>query len=286
MAAAHSERLQFLAAAGLVQRPITKRQQLLPPLPRSAAPSVSFLPAIPTDTPPLPRQSTPSPPPSSASRARHYHQPDNDGPISPRTSPPSRAPDCEHDHDDPLSKMEAAFARYLNMVQQVLTATNEAIRRQEDEIALATLSEQLMIPDSDARLNLATMTRFVGPRRLIREGVLTKARSRKTFRAYLFNDFFLLAKSTGLLESSQTRRSAGQLVMYRAPMALEECQLMPGKDEHSFTIVHNSESFALKTQDGQRACAAWIADFKAARKEVFKALASRRSKRGLYMAPF
>ena len=178
------------------------------------------------------------------------------------------------------------LANALKRVQQVLTATNEAIRRQEDEIALATLSEQLMIPDSDARLNLATMTRFVGPRRLIREGVLTKARSRKTFRAYLFNDFFLLAKSTGLLESSQTRRSAGQLVMYRAPMALEECQLMPGKDEHSFTIVHNSESFALKTQDGQRACAAWIADFKAARKEVFKALASRRSKRGLYMAPF
>ncbi|KAI9601009.1 hypothetical protein H4Q26_000806 [Puccinia striiformis f. sp. tritici PST-130] len=50
----------------------------------------------------------------------------------------------------------------LQKVQQVLVATNEAIREQEHEIALATLSEQLMIPGSDAKLNLATMTRFVG----------------------------------------------------------------------------------------------------------------------------
>ncbi|KNE91032.1 hypothetical protein PSTG_15540 [Puccinia striiformis f. sp. tritici PST-78] len=195
----------------------------------------------------------------------------------------------------------------LQKVQQVLVATNEAIREQEHEIALATLSEQLMIPGSDAKLNLATMTRFVGPRRLIREGVLTKPRSRKTFRAYLFNDFFLLAKTTmtggggggvvvGILESScnstsnssnsnntnQNRRKSQsiQMVMYRAPMALEECQLIPGKDDLSFTIVHHNESFSLKVPDGNiRSCLAWINDFKTARKNVFKALATRKSKR-------
>ncbi|KAA1127295.1 hypothetical protein PGTUg99_034297 [Puccinia graminis f. sp. tritici] len=179
------------------------------------------------------------------------------------------------------------LANALKKVQEVLTTTNKTIGEQENEIVLVTLSEQLTIPGSDAKLNLATMTRFVGRRRLIREGILTKARSRKTFRAYLFNDFFLLAKTTtatGLLESSPGRRSQGQLVMYRAPMALEECQLLVGKDDHSLVIVHNSETFTLKTPDGHRACAAWIADFKAARKEVFKVLASRRSKRASWAA--
>ncbi|KAH9454603.1 hypothetical protein Pst134EB_014674 [Puccinia striiformis f. sp. tritici] len=59
-------------------------------------------------------------------------------------------------------------------VQQVLIATNEAIREQEDEIALPTLSERLVIPGGDPKLNLATMTRFVCPRQLSREGELTK----------------------------------------------------------------------------------------------------------------
>jgi len=47
------DRLQFLAAAGLVQRPITKRQEQLPPLPPDAihpSPSISFHPSTPLDS--------------------------------------------------------------------------------------------------------------------------------------------------------------------------------------------------------------------------------------------
>lgn len=77
-----------------------------------------------------------------------------------------------------------------------------------------------------------------------------------------------------------------QLEMYRAPMALEECQVMPGRDSQTFLLLHHHESFPLKVPDGPRACDAWLADFKAARKDVFKALVSLRSRRGLAMAPF
>lgn len=178
----------------------------------------------------------------------------------------------------------------LKKVQEVLTATNEAIREQEHQIILTSLSEHLSIPGSDARLNLATKTRFVGPRRLIREGLVTKSRTRKTLHAYLFNDFFLLTKplpSTSVLENPDpTRRNQAQ-VMYRAPMALEECQFMPGRDDQTISIVHGSETLNLKVPEGPRMCATWQADLKAARKEVFKALAvARKSKRGLFMAPF
>jgi hypothetical protein len=94
MMAANPDRLQFLAAAGLVQRPITHRQQKLPPLPPDLTSSLSipFLPRVPTDSDP-----------QQASATR------------PRTPSTSTVPDCESDNDDPLSKMEAAFARYLNM---------------------------------------------------------------------------------------------------------------------------------------------------------------------------
>lgn len=41
------------------------------------------------------------------------------------------------------------LANALKKVQDVLTATNEAVRKQENEIALMTISEQLVIPGSN-----------------------------------------------------------------------------------------------------------------------------------------
>jgi len=168
------------------------------------------------------------------------------------------------------------LANALKKVQDVLTATNEAVRKQENDFALMSISEQLVIPGSDVKFSLATKTRFVGARRLVREGVLTKGRSRKRLRVFLFNDFVLLTREVG-----------GQLEMYRAPMALEECQLVPGRDAQSFLLRHHHESFLLKLPDPSRASAhPWIADFDAARKDVFKALLALRARRGLAMAPF
>ncbi|MBW0492521.1 hypothetical protein O181_032236 [Austropuccinia psidii MF-1] len=166
----------------------------------------------------------------------------------------------------------------LKTAQSVLTDTNEAIRNQERDSVLTTLSEQLTIPGSDAKLNLVTMTRLVGPRRLIREGSVTKSISRKTLNAYLFNDFFLLTKpsrpaSSGFLEHNSTKRRRQQ-VMYRAPMALEDCQFRVSKDDHIFIVQHESETFYLKVPEGPKACAAWVADMKQARQAVFDALTS------------
>jgi hypothetical protein len=49
------------------------------------------------------------------------------------------------------------LANALKKVQQILTETNEAIREHEHELALVTLSEQLMIPGSDV---VRTMVMF------------------------------------------------------------------------------------------------------------------------------
>ena len=41
------------------------------------------------------------------------------------------------------------LANALKKVQDVLTATNEAVRKQENDFALMSISEQLVIPGSD-----------------------------------------------------------------------------------------------------------------------------------------
>jgi hypothetical protein len=49
------------------------------------------------------------------------------------------------------------LANALKKVQEVLTATNKTIGEQENEIVLVTLSEQLMIPGSDAVCSLFSL---------------------------------------------------------------------------------------------------------------------------------
>ncbi|KAG0143956.1 hypothetical protein CROQUDRAFT_48072 [Cronartium quercuum f. sp. fusiforme G11] len=163
----------------------------------------------------------------------------------------------------------------LKKAEMVLTATNEAIREQENELKLAALSERLSIPGSDARLNLSIPTRLVGGRRLIRDGPMTKPRSRKIYHAYLFNDFFLLT----ILSAPSPSPIDHPQVMYRAPMPLEECQLEIGKDDTSLVVIYRSTTLMLRIPGGTRARTAWIDDFRIARREIYRALAARRNKR-------
>ncbi|EGG01281.1 uncharacterized protein MELLADRAFT_67159 [Melampsora larici-populina 98AG31] len=178
-------------------------------------------------------------------------------------------------YTDPQATDHGLLRSALQKAETVLTATNEAIRDQENELYLASLSENLSIPGCDARLNLTNPSRFVGRRRLIRDGPVSKPRSRKIFHAYLCNDFFLLT----ILPVVTPNPIETPQVMYRAPMPLEECQLEAGKDDTSLILIHRSERLTLRFPGGPKVCASWKDDFSLARRIVYQALTARRDKR-------
>lgn len=119
----------------------------------------------------------------------------------------------------------------LQVSQGVLNETNEGLRAQEDEEKLGFLSDNLIFPDDQSiRLDLTAPTRLLGPRRLLKEGMLVKGYShkrqskRKELQTYLFNDFILFTTaSLGLKDrfaAAGQQRDASQhpdsIMVYRA----------------------------------------------------------------------
>ena len=125
----------------------------------------------------------------------------------------------------------------LQLSQGVLNETNEGLRAQEDEEKLGFLSDNLIFPDDQSiRLDLTAPTRLLGPRRLLKEGMLVKGyghkrqSKRKELQTYLFNDFVLFTTvSLGLglkdrLAVAGQQRDASQhpdsIMVYRAVRTL------------------------------------------------------------------
>lgn len=86
----------------------------------------------------------------------------------------------------------------LEAAQRVLNSTNEGLREQENEGRLQYLSETLVFPDdASIRLDLTAPTKYMGERKLLKEGPLVKgwahkrSSKRKDLAAILFNDFLL-----------------------------------------------------------------------------------------------
>lgn len=73
---------------------------------------------------------------------------------------------------------------------KILEEVNETIRDQEGRERLREISRALWI--GQGRLDLTAPTRHLGPRKLIKEGVLTKARSGRKLRAVLCSDILVL----------------------------------------------------------------------------------------------
>jgi actin cytoskeleton-regulatory complex protein PAN1 len=84
----------------------------------------------------------------------------------------------------------------LLAAESVLEAINESIRDQEGNDRLRELSKTLWV--GNGRLDLTAPTRFMGPRKLLKEGVVIKSNSKRRIRAVLCSDILVLVEeSTG-----------------------------------------------------------------------------------------
>ncbi|RXK39792.1 hypothetical protein M231_02985 [Tremella mesenterica] len=118
--------------------------------------------------------------------------------------------------DQDISSVERA----LRIVESIVARINEGIREVEGQETLKMLSEDLWV-GGEGRLDLTAPTTFLGPRRLLKEGQVTKAKSGRKLTVVLCNDILVLIESRNL---------------YRMPIPLHEVSLRHAKDD----------SFALK----------------------------------------
>lgn len=103
--------------------------------------------------------------------------------------------------------------RALHTAERILENINEAIREQESRERLKVLSQDLWIGQGCVsptgvlmhaltiafyrRLDLTAPTRHLGDRKLLREGILNKAKSGRKLCAFLCNDILLLTDEHG-----------------------------------------------------------------------------------------
>lgn len=132
----------------------------------------------------------------------------------------------EPDHPDHQN-----LSRALELAEAALNDINEAVRAHENQEKLAWLSDNIEFPGipggvrslpscpdagspaqtSDItpawpqHLDLSAPTRLLGPRRIIREGKVEKAKSRRRLDLHLFNDLLIFSES----------RPGGGEVVYR-----------------------------------------------------------------------
>lgn len=108
----------------------------------------------------------------------------------------------------------AALQKAAATAQRFLDTTNESIRQRQSDERLASLSDRInsATAASQVRLDLTHPTRWMGPRRILRDDVLTKQRSGRKIAIVLCNDVVLLL--TGGRDSDER--------LYRMPLPLEE----------------------------------------------------------------
>ncbi|KAI9069473.1 hypothetical protein FKP32DRAFT_1617176 [Trametes sanguinea] len=114
--------------------------------------------------------------------------------------------------------------RAQQMAEKGLNHINETIRDQEGRERLKEVSKDLWI--GQGRLDLTAPTRYMGPRKLLKEGVLMKAKSGRKLRAFLCSDILVLTEDTSKS-------------LYRMPLSLSEVQVHEptGKDDTTFQLA-------------------------------------------------
>ncbi|KDQ59802.1 hypothetical protein JAAARDRAFT_56764 [Jaapia argillacea MUCL 33604] len=137
----------------------------------------------------------------------------------------------------------------LHKAERVLANINESIRDQEGRERLQSLSRDLWI--GSARLDLTAPTRYMGPRRLLKEGTLMKAKSGRKLRGFLCSDILVLTDE-------------GAKTLYRMPVPLAEAQVREtpgGRDDLTFQISlafpRGGDVINLRAPS-VRECQAWV----------------------------
>lgn len=112
----------------------------------------------------------------------------------------------------------------LRTAERILDDINEAVREQEGRDRLKVLSQCLWL--GQGRLDLTAPTRHLGDRKLLKEGLLNKAKSGRKLRVFLCNDILLLTDEPGK-------------TLYRMPIPLTEIRVDEAprhRDEVSFQL--------------------------------------------------
>ncbi|WVO21625.1 uncharacterized protein IAS62_002934 [Cryptococcus decagattii] len=148
----------------------------------------------------------------------------------------------------------------LHAVEGIVSRINESVREAEGQERLRVLSENLWI-GGEGRLDLTAPTAFLGPRKLIKEGPVSKAKSGRKLSLVLCNDIIVLLEDNSL---------------YRMPLALHEVEVRQTRDSMGFALKadqrRGGDTIALKAASASDA-KDWMAKIDKARRRV---LATRR----------
>ncbi|CAG8523760.1 4631_t:CDS:10 [Paraglomus occultum] len=145
----------------------------------------------------------------------------------------------EKDHTDHENMMQA-----LKKAESVLEETDEAIRDQENKLKIAEITKIVDFETLGEKLELTSMTKFVGKRQYIMEGPLQKAKSSRKLYGYLFNDMLILC------EQLRNPSRGYKYTLYRPPIPLNEIVVKDGgSDKISFQLTHNTYKINLRTNN-------------------------------------
>ncbi|KIK68649.1 hypothetical protein GYMLUDRAFT_36129 [Collybiopsis luxurians FD-317 M1] len=152
-------------------------------------------------------------------------------------------------HYTSAGEEKAAIDESVLTAEKILNHINETIRFQEGQETLKRISQHLWI--GQGRLDLTAPTRYMGARRLLKEGVLMKAKSGRKLHAFLCSDILVLT-------DDKVRN------LYRMPIALSEAQVkdLPGnRDDLSFQVTlpypRGGEAIGLRATSA-RDCQVWM----------------------------
>ncbi|KAG0287292.1 Intersectin 1 (SH3 domain protein), partial [Dissophora globulifera] len=111
----------------------------------------------------------------------------------------------DEDQTDHLLLSEALIS-----AEQFLGRINETIRNSESRVRLEEIQRKLPAGDLSEGLNLLSETKYLGPRQVLHEGAIRKAKSGRKLYGYLCNDLLLLfvpGRSLGSLTKSASHTS-------------------------------------------------------------------------------
>ncbi|KIY46490.1 hypothetical protein FISHEDRAFT_75585 [Fistulina hepatica ATCC 64428] len=138
--------------------------------------------------------------------------------------------------------------RALATSEKILNCINETIRTQESHKRLQALSENLWI--GQGRLDLTAPTQFMGARKILKEGPLTKAKSGRKLLGILCNDVLVLTDQSGKS-------------LYRLPIRLSETEVKDSwsRDVMTFQLATSSyqhhDVIAFRAIS-ERECQLWV----------------------------
>ncbi|KIK17887.1 hypothetical protein PISMIDRAFT_684848 [Pisolithus microcarpus 441] len=151
------------------------------------------------------------------------------------TDPPTSTPDLSVAPRLTLSlptehAEHESIANSLACAERILEEVNETIRDREGRERLGEVSEELRIGKD--RLDLTLPTHHLGPRRLLKEGVLAKAKSGRKLRVLLCSDILLLLNES---------ESGG---LYRVPLPVHELEIYTSRryarSEDAYIGIHRA----------------------------------------------